>query len=120
MATTVSAVRTFGGAAFSAVADADIQRWLTFAENRLDTTSATWGDDLDEATTLLTLHYTQQFVLSGGAGGATGAISSMKVGNASVSYGGSGSSTSDDYGTTAWGQLFLTMRKSLLLTPMVF
>jgi len=118
VAVTVSSVRTFGGAAFSAVADADVQRWIDYALRILD--SDVWGDAFDDVTTFLSLHYIQQFVLSGGSGGAVGAISSVSVGSVSVSYSGSGSGSSvdeNDLGTTAWGRLYLNLRNSLGSTP---
>ena len=119
MAVTALEVRTFGGSAFSAVPEADVQRWLTFVEGLLDTDA--WGDCLDDATTFLTLHHVQQFVLSGGAGGAAGPLSSVSVGSVSVSYGssssGSGSASDADFGTTAWGRSYLHLLRGLGQTP---
>ena len=118
MAVTALQVRSFGGPAFSAVAEADVQKWLDYVVALLD--SSTWDTCLDDATTFYTLHLVQQFVLSGGAGGAAGALSGVRVGSVSVSYSsgsGSASSAAQSLGTTAWGRQFLLLRDTLGLTP---
>lgn len=117
MAVTALEIRTFGGAAFSAVAEADVQKWLDYVSRKLD--ASVWSTDLDDATTFLTLHYVQQFVLSGGAGGAAGPVASVKVGNVAVAYAGASGGADPNYSTTAWGNAYLTLRNAMQQTPLI-
>lgn len=117
MAVTVSDIKTFGGSAFASVPDADVQRWLDYAERMLDSTF--WGDCYDDAVTFHVLHNVQNFVLTGGAGGAAGEISSVSVGSVSVSYATSGTESASAYGSTAWGRQYLALLRAIKPTPFV-
>jgi hypothetical protein len=119
MAVTVADIQSLGGAPFASTDEDRIALWLTFADARLS--SDAWGSSRDDALKVLTLHYlSSDPELSGSGGGAAGTVSSMSVGDVSVSYATPSSVGSDnDLSSTFWGRLFLQMRGALKPFPFV-
>jgi len=83
-----------------------------------------FGDKRDYAVMLLGAHMFSK-VGAAGAGGATGAITKEKVGDLEVTYSnamataGTASKAGAEYQTTPYGQLYWTLLRGCVITPMV-
>ena len=97
---------------FSSLENSQINIFLGMAKRCIN--ASVWGDKADDGIKLLTAH----FVSMANRGGASGSITKEKVGDLEISYGSGGGSESD-LATTSWGKLFLAMRRTLVITPMV-
>lgn len=106
MSVTASSVKAIGGAPFASLTDSTVEAWIELAERRLS--SGFFGSDYADAVTFWVLHHLATNVLSGGASGQTGPVSSVSVGSVSTSFG-SGTSDSSQYNSTAWGRMYLAL-----------
>lgn len=89
--------------------DSRVDTFIGYAEMYVNTT--TWGTKADYATALFTAH----LMTISASGGSTG-VTSERVGDLATSY---AVNSSNDLGTTSYGKLFLTLRKSLVISPNV-
>lgn len=81
--------------------------------------SRIWGAKTDFATAVYTAHLLA-LLGSGTSGGPTGPVKSVKVGDLMRTYQDSGvQMTTDGLTGTKYGQQFLAMRRSLLISPIV-
>lgn len=96
---------------FAAVADATVDVWIGDAARNVDTT---WfADDIDRATYALAAHYMASGGVMSGAVSTPGPVTSMKLGDASETYGSWGGSMSmSEFSTTTYGVAFLRMLRS--------
>lgn len=93
---------------------ARLQFFIDFAIQSVN--SSVFGDKSDKAVTLLAAH----FLTLSNRGGAGGSVTSEKVGDLSRSYSApSGKIGESELATTAYGQMFLTLLKSLSISPRV-
>lgn len=78
-----------------------------------------WGDKADDARLLLSAHFTT--LGDRGAGGTAGAVTSEKVGDLQTNYANPSSSSGkgSEFMSTSYGQIYLQLRKTLVVTPMV-
>lgn len=91
-----------------------LQFFIDFAVMNVNTSY--FGDKTDKAVTLLAAH----FLSMANRGGAGGSVTSEKVGDLSTSYSApSGKVSESELATTAYGQMFLTILKSLSISPRV-
>lgn len=91
-----------------------IQFFIDFA--LLSVNASVFGDKTDKAVALLTAH----FMTLSNRGGSGGSVTSEKVGDLSRSYSApSGKVSESELATTAYGQMFLTLLKSLSISPRV-
>ncbi|HEX5034651.1 MAG TPA: DUF4054 domain-containing protein [bacterium] len=108
---------------FSAVPGATIDLYINLA--KLSVNAAKWGGKTDFGIILLTCHMLKLKASNeaGSAGGSVGPVTSEKVGDLQRSYGsfagGSGGSDPSSLGLTTYGQEFLRLRNSLVITPLV-
>jgi hypothetical protein len=92
--------------------DERLNLYLGFAQLTINT--SVWRDKADMGTALLACH----MITMGNRQGSGGAIASESVGGISVSY----STTQGKDGelsSTSYGSLYLQMRKTLVITPMI-
>lgn len=73
-----------------------------------------WVEKTDQAVTLLTAH----FMTLSNRGGSGGAITSERVGDLATSYS-APSGDMSELGQTAYGQMFVTLMKTLPISPRV-
>lgn len=99
---------------FAAESDARIQ--LLLDQALLSVNASVWGNKADFGIQYLTAHLLT--VLNRGGGGASGPITSEKVGDLQRSYASSGAVT-HELGSTGYGLEFLRLRRSLFITPRV-
>lgn len=95
---------------FDSLKNSAIQIYLNMA---IKCTSETaWRDKYEDAIKLLTAHMVTMAL----RGGNSGSVSSEKVGDLQVSF---SNAQSDDteLATTSYGQMYLSMRKGLVVTP---
>lgn len=89
--------------------DSRIDTFIGYAEMYVN--SKTWGTKADYATALFTAH----LLTVSGSGGSTG-VTSERVGDLSTSY---AVNDSNDLGSTSYGKLYLSLRKTLVISPNV-
>lgn len=99
--------------AFEDIDDALIEEFITIAADYVN--SSIWGTKYDFAHALMTCHLMS---LGGVVASASGPVESVKVGDLSTTYAVS-ASDSDSLGTTTYGNLFLQLRRTLLISPIV-
>lgn len=91
-----------------------LQFFIDFAVKKVN--PSYFKDETDTAVILLAAH----FVTMANRGGAGGSITSEKVGDLSRGYGApSGKLSESELATTAYGQMFWTILKSLAISPRV-
>jgi hypothetical protein len=91
-----------------------LQFFIDFAV--LNVNASVFLDKTDKAVTLLAAH----FITMANRGGAGGSVASEKVGDLARSYAApSGKTSESELATTAYGQMFLTLLKSLSISPRV-
>jgi len=95
----------------SSQTEARILAFINYASPYINRTI--WGTKADFAHALFTAHLLTMS-LKGGAGGE---ITSEKVGDLAISYG--AGSSGNDLGKTSYGSIFLSLRKTLLISPVV-
>lgn len=96
--------------AFDSLTNSQIKIYLDMATNCVDET--VWGKKADDAIKLLTAHY----LTLASRGGNSGSVTSEKVGDLQKSF--SNAQTDDsELATTSYGQMYLQMRKTLVITP---
>lgn len=100
-------------AAFADVDDSLIDEFITIAADFVN--SSIWGTKYDFAHALMTCHLMSS---AGVITTASGPVESVKVGDLSTTYAVS-ASDSDSLGTTTYGNLFLQLRRTLLISPIV-
>lgn len=76
-----------------------------------------WGDKAKTAIILYTAHLLT--LAKYAANGAAGPITSEKVGELSRNYGSSADSEAGELAQTPWGKIILSLRKTIIITPMV-
>jgi hypothetical protein len=81
--------------------------------------SAAWGEGYDYAHALLVAHALTMSNRGQTAGGAAGAVSSMALGKASISYASPTATDAGSLGQTSYGSEFLSLRKTLLISPVI-
>jgi len=97
---------------FEAKSDQYIQLFIDIASKEI--AEPAWNNDsYDKALTLLVCHY----LTMAGRSGSSGPLSSIKVGQVSVSFG--SPKDSEKLGLTSWGQLFLQLRDAHIVAPML-
>lgn len=74
-----------------------------------------WGDKTDDGISLLTAH----FIAMANKGSVGGSITKEKIGDLEVSYSNGKPESNIELSATSWGQLFLSLRRTLVITPMV-
>ncbi len=105
---------------FSSVDSDKITLFVNYAS--LSINQDIWDEKVDFAKVLLTCHYLKLDSLSiaSATAGSTGPIANEKVGDLSRAYGTFPPGGNDEsLSTTVYGSLFMSLRKSLLFTPMV-
>lgn len=109
---------------FSAVPGATVDLYINLA--KLSVNPRIWKDKADFGTILLTCHMLKLKKANdaASASGAVGTVTSEKVGDLARSYGGFGGGSGADpseasLGQTSYGQEFLRLRRSLVITPLV-
>jgi hypothetical protein len=98
----------------SALNPAQIEIYLDLAKSFVFETK--WGAKYKSGVCLLTAHF---LTLQSRGGGASGHITSESVGELSVSYSSLASSSDEDYKTTTYGSMYIALRKTLKITPLV-
>lgn len=105
---------------FEGVPSKKIGAFFDLAKNRVDET--VWGDCTDEAIYYLTGHLISSTGGAGGSGGGVaGPITSESVGSVSRSYGQvnvNQGGNDELYATTRYGQMFLNLRRSCVVTAL--
>lgn len=89
-----------------------VQRFIDLAT--LNVNANVWAEKTDFAIALLTAHFLTRFNSQG-----RGPITSEKVGDLARSYGNLASAGEDELLTSAYGEQFVAMRRSVLITPRV-
>ena len=89
-----------------------VDRFIELAT--LNVNATVWGEKTDFAIALLTAHYLTRFNDKG-----RGPVTSEKVGDLARSYGNLAQGSEDELLTTAYGEQFVEMRRSLVITPRV-
>lgn len=89
--------------------DSRFERFIPIASSQVP--SAVWGDQTDFAIALLTAHYMSAF-----STGGRGQVVSEKVGDLARSYA-NNTSSDDSLMSTSYGQQFVELRKTLVITP---
>ena len=92
--------------------DGRLDLFLNLASLSFDST--VWGDKLAMGICLMVAH----LVTLANRRGSGGNISSQSVGGVSVSYSNSGQGD-DELKTTSYGQMYIKLRKSLVITPLI-
>jgi len=96
---------------FDDLKNSAIQIYLDMAVRCVDET--VWGDKADDAIKLLTAHYLTLATREG----ASGPVTSEKVGDLQTNYGQSQSDS--ELASTSYGTMYLQMKKTLVTTPRV-
>lgn len=98
----------------AAIADATVQRWLSFAEAKHN--AAAFGVKSDYALKCLAAHLVElDKRRQAGATGSVAVVSSRTVGDVSTTYAVPASSSTADaaLGSTLYGQMYLDLRSSI-------
>jgi hypothetical protein len=103
--------------AFSSLDDARISLFIGFALPYVNKT--VWKNKYDYALALFTAHLLGSIPGAQGAGGPGGAVQSSKVGQLQRTFAVAVPSSAATLETTSYGQLFLQLRDTLLIGPMV-
>lgn len=100
----------------AALTDPFVGLYIELAKDNVGVSA--WGDKYDRAVTMLTCHY---LTMRGrAASGAAGPVTSKKVGDLQISYGAiTGYLTDASLNSTEYGQIYLHMRRGLVITPIV-
>ena len=97
---------------FAGESNPRLQLFVDFAI--LNVNRTVWAEKADRAESLLTAH----FLTLANRDGVGGPVTSERVGDLSRNYG-TIKSDNEDLAQTAYGQMFLTMMKTLPITPRV-
>lgn len=111
MPATPSTVRSIAPE-FKGRSDSDINAILSIAEAWLD--EEVWGSKYDTGHAYMSAH----ILAIADREGAGGAIASESVGGVSVGYGSVGGSD-EELNSTAYGQMFVSLRRTLVTGPLV-
>lgn len=106
-------VRNLSEAEFGSFSDEKIQLFIDIAGKQIS--EPAWPDaaTFDQAHKLLTAHY----LAMSGRSGASGPISSIKVGEVSVAYG--APQNKEKLSLSSWGQLFLGLVDANIVSAML-
>ncbi len=100
------------GPEFESLSDERIQLFIDIASKEI--AEPAWNNSsFESALSLLTAHYLTMAARQG----ASGPLSSVKVGEVSVSYG--SPQNKEKLSLTSWGQLFLQLRDAHIVAPML-
>lgn len=113
MSITAAQVKVFA-TEFEDEDDSRINTFISYAENYIN--SSVFGTKADFARLLYTAHLLT--ISARGSSGASGPLTSEKVGDLQRSYASPGSVT-DSLESTSYGLEFLRLRKTLLISPIV-
>ena len=107
---------------FTCLQESEINAFIEIAKTLICETK--WGDKYRVAVSLLTAHLMKEIGMgSDTSSSQSGPVTSEKVGDLAVTYGSvtaqGGSVTDNLYMTTKYGRLFLLIKKTLSITPMV-
>lgn len=95
--------------------DERVQIFLNLASRRFNSSVFTDDDLADDAHYYLAAHLLAQD--SAGVSGASGQVTSKKVGDVSVNYSAGGAMSSSSLASTSYGREYLAIIRSLALTP---
>lgn len=111
MAVTATDIKALGSE-FEALEDSKIDLFLEIASKEISEPAWPTGS-FDSALKLLTAHYLSMAARQG----SSGPLTSVKVGDVSVSYG--NPQNKEKLSLTSWGQLFLQLRDANICAPLV-
>lgn len=96
---------------FASLPPETIEGWLEIAGNWVD--QGKWGSKYSTGLAYMAAH----LIATSEKGGAAGAVTSERVGNVAVSY--AAPNSDDALASTGYGATFLSLRRSLVRSPMV-
>lgn len=102
----------------SSVSDDTFSFFITEAGRYIN--QAAWGEKANFAHALYTAHLLTMSSRGASSQGAAGPVTAMKLGEASINFGQINLSGNDAIlGTTTYGSQFLSLRKTLVISPIV-
>lgn len=100
---------------FAGLSDPKLNLFLEYARRWVHETK--WGDSQKLAEVLMCAHLlTMQ---ERARGGVAGPVTAERVGDVNISYGSTTVTGDEALSTTSYGQQFIELRKTLLITPIV-